>query len=191
MNHITHYGIVIRTETPAKKVCIILDSKLGLIETIFFNEQIMQRAHHGMLLEYNALQQKKKYKIDNIKLLALPQPWATEDIVFFHQVIHIISEYMMLGMVNQQLFTLVTMLYRHHVAAEDNSSNFNKLFKSWFLCRLYCLLGIYPENYHSFDSSFFILISNNESIFNLPKEAHIELQVKLQRWLEACKRTCL
>jgi len=185
-NSMQHYGIVISTQMPHKQTCIILDYKFGLIEAVFFRQPLMQRVHHGMLIEYSLKEQGKKYKIDMINVLALPQKWATEDIEFFHAVLRIISQCMMLGSFNQPLFSLIIQLYRHHITPEEQTSHEHELFKKWFLCRLYSLVDIYPDNHSSFDVSFFNLIVSQNALL-LPKDNNFELLLNLNRWLESCK----
>lgn len=187
MSHTTHYGIVISTKMPENQSCIILDYKYGLIETVFSHQPLMQRVHHGMLIEYSLREQRKNYKIDTINLLALPQEWATDDIVFFHTVLHIISQYMLLGSCNQPLFRVIMLLYRHYFDPEEIVSPEHELFKKWLLCRMFTLVDRYPENHASFDASFFHLISFSQNFPAFPQGEHSSLLLNFNRWLEGCK----
>lgn len=182
-----HYGIIIHSDLPLRSRCTILDYKYGLQQVTLPINKTFHRIYHGMLVEYS-FETHKKHRIATLNIIALPQSWVMHDLEFFHMVLRIITEHALERIPCQALYQLLTLLYRQHVASEDEHSERHNFFKLWFLCRLYLILEVYPEHHNSFGPVFIQLLSANVD-YNL--EICSETAKNLRTWLMSCHDTLI
>lgn len=181
MTHQLHHGIVIQSHLPYKQRYSILDRRLGLIECTFYNQPTMQRVHHGMFIEYSVTEQSSLYRLDTMTIIALPQAWVTNDLLFLHHFLEMIRHFIEYGQPNVPLYETLMVLYKEIPLPEHQ-----EVFKKWLLCRFFAVIGIYPENYSSFDSLFFNLISSSVDIMVKMQEDRKTSEEELSRWLLGC-----
>lgn len=179
MNH----GIVIRSFMPHRHKCAIFDHQLGMIEATFFKQPLMYRVYHGMALEYSTFADGTRHRLDDIRIVAVPQAWVAQDVLFFHHLLEVVWFFVLYGQQQEALFELLQVLYQQPFWDED------ELFKRWFLCRIFTVIGVYPSDYDSFDPNFFGTISLPYGALAKICRNDTLITRELARWLRGCVAT--
>lgn len=138
------YGIVLRSYLPLKYTCLIFDRMHGVIKAIipaYGKFSPAQNVTHGALIKYRCVHRHGRYFLEDISIHHVPAPWVSEDIVFLHHILELVSIFLMENSPDQSVLDLLLELYRPQPVHIDEA-----LWKTVFLGRLFMLMGIYPEN---------------------------------------------
>lgn len=170
-------GIVLRAFIAKKYAMSLFDSAAGRIEA-WCNEAIMHRITHGAYIAYELKKKNGLYSIEHVTIIDMPLVPARTDIIFLHQLLETIYFFLPLHEPNAPVF----MVLKHIYTLENLCTSTKKL----VLCKLFALLGIYPEDAHKISPQLFCLISSPTEII-LEEIDTISLE-NLQKWLEQCIR---
>lgn len=144
------YAIVIRNYLPEKNRLILFDREKGLCEVIVPSRG---KYTHGALLEFTVKEFRTKYMLAESSVIALPAQWVLEDLVFFHAILELVLYFIPLDSNPTGVFAHLELLRK------DIPMQNIVLYKKLFICRLFSLLGICPDDADSFDEKFLYLIS--------------------------------
>lgn len=182
MMHSKHNGIIISSRMPFQPTFTVFDNTLGLIKTgSLRNNTLSVRLYHGMLIEYVPQEKGESYLLEAIQIKAVPSPWVSNNLVFFHELLRSLQEWLFFGTPHYELFNLLTILFEEEKIVFSRS-----FFPQWFCCRLLMLLDMYPSNYQSFDVSFFSLISSSFDIMVKMEYDETKCAHDFYCWLHRC-----
>ena len=168
-------GMIIRSTLPYKNSVIIVSSQLGLREyTIPAKSLLVQ----GAFIRFTLQERRGKYTLKSSELIALPHLWVMNDILFLHRVLELIVFFVPYGSGIQGLLEHCMLLF------EKPEHEDLDWYKKLFICRLFSLLGVCPENAELYNKNFLCLIS-----------APIDIMLNVQRavlfdtidiWMRGC-----
>ena len=180
MNKKLHQGILLRTGSPYRKKILLFDYELGMIECV--NTYGHNRLVHGAFLYYARTPWHNLYRLHDIELIALPEKWVSDDLLFLHHIIELSTYFLTIQNNAASLFNFFMNFYK-----PCNEKNL-ELFKKFFICRFFSLLGVYPENSEDYDPLFFRLISGPiDSMLDASRD-DVLTHKKVNEWLQGCMR---
>lgn len=171
-------GIVLRNYPPTYQKYAIFDEQLGKIECII-DAKIKKRFSNGAIITYSYRNKGHYYLLNDIELIDIPFALARNDILFFHHILEICYYFLPLESYAGTAFHLVHFLF---TACEQFNA---QSYKNLFLYKLFCSLGIHPEESFCNEISRNTLISKpievilKETIDNATNNA-------LEAWLMHC-----
>ena len=174
------YGIILRNCSAQNNKVVVFDKQQGKIDG-FPSLRMQPKCLQGSLVSYRAEEWRNSYRLYDIELLALPESWVMQDILFLHHILELIAYFMQPSQRNYELFSWCNTLYQS-VIYESKKLLF---FKKFFLCRLFIVLGMYPELNAKQDETLFFLISGSVDIM-LNDQYHELLDKKMSTWLYVC-----
>lgn len=137
---------------------------------------------HGSLIQY-VFKKNNTRNIADVVVKAMPASWVIQDLLFFHHVLEIASFFLAEAEPAPAVFEHFQLLY-----SEPSSADIH-LFKKLFMCRLFTLLGIYPENAPTRHRDLFNLISRPINIMLNAQDDYAQRTGAITTWLLACIHT--
>lgn len=134
-------GIVLQHQLPTHHRCMLFDEEMGRIFVSITAQKEPPRLTRGSLITYQIRNWRTLLCITNPQALCLPAPELCHDLTFLHQVLRVLNKFLPEGAHNAELFDAVLALYepQHAYYLCDDIG------KKLFLCKLFALLGIYPD----------------------------------------------
>jgi hypothetical protein len=179
MNHYIRQGIVIRFYGPYKQKVALLDEELGHIEATILSKK-NARLPHGALVNYVLESTVNSYQLVYSDIIALPQAWAREDIIFLHHALELCSYFIPF---NSRTPTVFAWLSQWYTLNEYWCSTVG--FKNFFIAKFFFLIGWYPEPRQKKDRELMSLISGPIDIM-FEGELDQSITIHLNEWLEEC-----
>lgn len=171
-------GVVLRVNLYNK--LYILDSKLGKISCILKYNKLSLRLVNGAYISYNLKEYYNQYNISDIDILDIPNH-QLHNLYFLHHILELCYYFLPINYSANisQVFDLILHLYKYNIIFDRS------LVKKIFLCKFFKMIGIYPDDFLSYDKDFIKLIDQN--YFNIIDiENNLNLDINLMRWLLSC-----
>lgn len=132
-----HCAIVLKNYVPKKNALALLDRMSGKITGISHS---LDHIAHGCMIEY-VVDSKKQSPLymQQIELVQMPLLMAQEDILFLHHVLELCYYFIPNGSQATSVFNLMLMMYTPELWMK------NVILKKIYLCKLFALLGVYPD----------------------------------------------
>ena len=143
-------GIILKNLYPQKNKLIILDSKLGKIECITTDKLDLSV---GLLVHYFLENKKNYYFIKTLDLIDVPYGIVKSDILFFHHVLELCYYFIPYGSCFDESALKIFNFLKKFFCKKNIF--YNLFSKKLFLYKLFCLIGITPEE------NFYKLKKNN------------------------------
>lgn len=172
------FGIIIRSFLPVKQKIVVLSKQHGIHHLIC---RMSSGCVHGGLIEWQEKRRSEQFFLVNYELVALPDRWAADDIVFLHSVFQLVHACIPVASNPEGMFEHLLLLYKS--ALHEN----REFYKKVFLCRFFSLLGLYPEYPQQYDEKFLCLISAPIDI--MLSEQEMLLDKNVDAWVRGCVRT--
>jgi hypothetical protein len=170
-------GIILKRINPAKPVYSILDSQDGVLLCSIVREDVCV----GACIEYTLLCQRTRTAANDVELVGFPCIAQVADLLLLHRALEICTCCMPIGSSSPGVFEHIQALYDGSMAALVRSG----LAKKIFLCKLFTLLGFYPQE-KKFQNQFFQNLAT-ESLDNLlPFSVSMVQEGDVEEWLRAC-----
>ena len=170
-----HSGIIIRCALPTKRKTLLLSREVGLHELCIIKNTVFMQ---GSLIAYTMREQRGTPLLSHAELLAVPERWVGDDILFLHQVLELVMFFVPASSNPQGLFGHMMLLFK------ELSINPTEWYKKIFLCRMFSLLGVYPDNAEEYDKLTLSLLSGP---LEHMMQAHQRLeQHTLNAWVQGC-----
>lgn len=172
-------GIVVKNYFPHKAKYSILDRDLGKIVGIPVHDTVSL----GAQIEYTVKEKGDIYFIADIRLLEMPLDAARHNILFLHHTLELCEQFVPIGSYIPGLFELVEILYRFP------QSLCTIVGKRVFLCKLFTVLGIYPEGAQFHDVQFHRVAGLSIDSFLQHENIGLFCEKQLRQWLMHCIAT--
>ena len=170
-------GIILKRNNPTKSVYSILDSLDGVLVCSISREDICT----GACIEYTICMQRTRMVAHEVELIGLPCISQVADLLLLHRALEICSHCMPIGSSTPGVFEHMQCLYDDSVFSQLRTSMVKKI----FLCKLFALLGFYPQE-KKFQNPFFHKLAT-ESLDNLRAFTVSMMQEKdIEEWLQSC-----
>jgi hypothetical protein len=170
-------GIILKRINPAKPVYSILDSQEGVLICSIARENVCV----GACIEYTLCNKRTKVVADEVELVGFPYITQVADLLLLHSALEICTGCMPVGSSSPGVFEHIHSLYDSSRAARFKTG----LVKKVFLCKLFILLGFYPQE-KKFQNHFFQKLAA-ESLDNLmPFSLSMMQEGEVEEWLQAC-----
>ncbi len=170
-------GIILKRNNPTKQVFSILDHLEGVMVCSIAREDI----YIGASIEYTIRNQRTWLVADEVEMIGMPYVEQYTDLLLLHSVLEICSLCMPAGSLTPGVFEHVQRLYDDSVVIRLRTSVVKKI----FLCKLFALLGFYPQE-KKFQNKFFHSLIT-ESLDNLWAFWVSMVQEKdIEEWLKSC-----
>lgn len=138
-------GIVIRSYLPEQARCVVFDCARGSLMMSVVQRRHAQKIVHGALLEYTFDPRCRRDQLflrcSDIRLIAMPEPWVTSDIRFFHHFLEMSEVFLSANQAMPVLSELFTRLYLPPDHLVDEGA-----LRLWFLAAFFLHVGIYPDD---------------------------------------------
>lgn len=169
-------GIVLKKYFPQKVKLSVLDSKLGKIACVPNRVDICV----GAFIDYHINCYRGFYFVNTVNILKIPSLFCKmPDLIFFHHVLEICYFFIFEGSPVSEIFELLSFLYF------SADTIYNRCSKKIFLCKLFFLLGIYPEDKH-FQLLFFNRVASESIDILINETIDLRIERRLDAWLSAC-----
>ncbi len=169
-------GIVLKNYLPHKYKLSVLDCNLGRIEALVRNKKIIESLAHGAHIEYMPIVQQPFYCLEGLELIDSPFIWAVQDLAFFHHMLEIAYFFLPLHAPMPTIFELFVTIYNLKALSEYE--------KKLIICKFFAVIGIYPDNAHTYFPALFSLISSSRDI--ILNEVEMIHTHELTAWIKAC-----
>lgn len=168
-------AIVIRSFVPYSYKLALYNDTQGYHELRYTK---LSGVFSGALCYYDYTSIHNNTAIGFLEIIDVPHEWAKRDLVFLHHVLEIIFSYVPFQNGCALLLEHLLKLYKICPIEDEN------FYKKIFICRIFSLLGIYPENREGFDQKFLCLIS-------APIDIMLNVQTTLMHydvdaWIQGC-----
>lgn len=177
------YGIVLVASSAFKSGVTILDQHMGMIDVVLEKKHNQVQMNHGFLVRYTLHDKGSGYMIKNSRVIAQPAHWVYSDIHFLHHFLEIARNFLMYHDPAQVIFDHCSYLFKN--VPYDQDSDHMLYFKQFFLCKIFFLMGICPEDTTTFSSTFFSLISGSLDTMVKAHNGSVK-NSELVRWLHGC-----
>lgn len=175
-----HYAIITRITATRSRIHFF-DEELGHIVAHRPAWEWAGRLAHGCLVSYERELVNEYVRIRTCSVLALPSPWVTNDLLFFHHILELLAHLHPEHAENRPLFMHLMNLFE----PPDCGAEYLRLERKRFLCQLIVLSGcaVYEkaEEYHKIVR----LISHPVDIM-LRDHTGGALEGIMTRWLLQC-----
>lgn len=155
---------------------ILLDEYLGKVEVFFYKSN--GNMCHGALISYQLKRKRHFYIAEDIELMQMPFWWASNDLLFFHQLLEVAHVFAPLEGCMPELFIFLATIYDKKI--EDIA------LKRMILCKFLYILGVYPDKALETMPYLFSLISSARDIMLLSENADERVIRELEGWLKFC-----
>lgn len=178
-------AIVVRVEASDKKSMLLFDREHGLIR---MRSTVRTRGHmhvaQGMLISYSAHVMRNSRVALSIDPIALPVAEIQADIHFLHHVLEMLRMFLSFHQQEEELFYHCLGLFDDALLQQFSYASFRVL----FLCRLFALLGVYPDEqlFHQYPAMSRLILCPLMTMVNHSEK--IDVQVLL-RWIRGCIET--
>lgn len=175
-------GIILKKLHKNRERVSLLDSQLGKLE-VSFNRFL---PGYGVLLEYTIIKTvfagRVNYALDSIEFIAIPTKCYPQKLHFFHQVLEICYYFIPLENPIPGVFDLLFLLYDEQKWATKH------FFEELFICKLFMILGFFPEEPQFLTQSFMRLA---ELPIDTVLDEHVDLErsKEMRMWINACLQT--
>lgn len=175
-----HHALITRITATRSRVHFF-DAELGHVVAHRPSWKWAERLAHGALVSYERDLKQDYVRIYGCAVLALPSPWVTNDLLFFHHVLELLAHLQPEHAENKPLFMHLMKLFEPPACGDEHL----KLERKKFLCELITLsgCGVYekPEEYYKIVR----LISQPVDIM-LRDHTGSALEEIMTRWLLQC-----
>lgn len=136
-------GIILSYTTSSSKQAKILDESGTILSGHITRIDLCL----GACVEYRIKKKSSWTLFEEIDIIAWPTVLTVDDLLVLHQSLEICLYCMPQGSLTEGVFEHIFYLYEGHIEKFNNSAFFKKI----FLCKLFLLLGLYPEDkrFHS------------------------------------------
>ncbi|MEX0672162.1 MAG: hypothetical protein WD068_02290 [Candidatus Babeliales bacterium] len=138
-------------------------------------EQLFRGAH----ISYMPVMQQGAVHAYDIDILDMPFALAQEDILFFHHVLELVYTFFPVGAWCTDIFALMNILYRGSELLKTSPA------KSFFLLRLFDLLGFHPERQKFQGAAFHALVAIPIDML-LQEGIDLQAHEYIHAWLNDC-----
>jgi hypothetical protein len=173
------HGIVLQFACPHDTYMFLFDAVRGVIKGYRRQKFSAISYSPGTLVSYT-IQQKFRYVVSDMRLMQYPSSWIKHDIWFIHHVIEIVTHFLAIEMPSPDVFSFLIDLYQSDKPAWVDGPHG----KLAFLCRLFVLLGIYPDHVQ-FSSQFSSALFGDDWLSVRASQNEQEMKM----WIQACMRT--
>ncbi|MFC1843010.1 hypothetical protein ACFLYU_05125 [Candidatus Dependentiae bacterium] len=173
-----HIGIVLKKCAYKKRIAFIFDYNLGKLKCVPNRENIVL----GSVITYFITNNRSPYFIELLETVHIPFDAAISDILFLHHILETCYNFIPTQSPSEDVFILIKYLYL--------SSNRIKckVDKKLFLCKLFMLLGLYPEGI-KFQTPYFCSLATEPIDKTISKKLHLKNEIELDNWLHCCVTT--
>ncbi|MDP3889214.1 MAG: hypothetical protein Q8Q25_01570 [bacterium] len=176
MNQLTgvYTGIVLRRYQPTSNKIALFDQKLGRIDGIFFESEMIL----GSLLNYFLKKRADNYFLDNYEIIDMPLAIARLDLLFVHHVLELCYYFIPLGSTSDNVFSLLMLLYTKDYV-------WTSLIKKIFLFKLLTIIGFYPEHplLHKASMQYLLIMPIDKIV---EEQINLDCEKDLHNWLRFC-----
>lgn len=170
-----HIAIILKKLHPYEPRVALLDQKKGRLNA----RGIKQSFIEGSIIEYSAEIKYGTLFIQSSEYLYMPLSWAVHDILFLHHVLEICYRFIPLESCVDGIFDLLCLLFKNEQSEWKISA------KKMFLCRLFLLVGMYPQtNFIKTKIAMSLLYISMEDMIQLKIDKNDQLL--MDRWLIEC-----
>jgi hypothetical protein len=178
-----HKAFVLRIDNVHKAHVSLFDSELGHIKVRLADSYRKRELVQGALIEYRLEKSRYGYLCYDSKILLFPTDWVLKDIVFLH---HVLEIYLYFSPVNNSCSALF-----EHGMLLFTISEFSadiRMMKKLFICRLFTLMSVYPQQITEVNVDFFLLLSGPIDIM-LNIQYDDKLLAQFAAWIRSCCMT--
>ena len=168
-------GVIVKMFFPKKQKIAVFDDQLGKIMCVPKHERLCL----GAIINYTASEQNNIHFIHSTDMIAVPFNLAHDDILFLHHVLELLYYFVPIGSGDVELFHMIRVLY--DPKTWTNTSQFKKI----FLCKLFVLLGMYPED-DLVKKPFFYRVASLSVDMIAHETIDLESEQSLEQWLLRC-----
>jgi hypothetical protein len=170
-------GIILKRINMAKPVYSVLDRQEGVLACSIAREDVCV----GACIEYSLCSNRTKMAADEVELVGFPCIAQVADLLLLHRTLEICSCCMPIGSSSPGVFEHIQALYDSSRAVWLRPAVVKKI----FLCKLFILLGFYPQE-KKFQNKFFQNLAT-ESLDNLlPFSVSMMQEEDVEEWLRSC-----
>lgn len=168
-------AIIIKKLYPHDNKVALIDQDKGRINAILYKKSIIE----GSLIQYSLKTSKMSLLLDDVEYLYTPLEWGKNDLLFFHHILEICYFFIPLYSCVEGIFNFLCFLFQ--MQDRSLSSDFQKI----FLCKLFLILGIYPQ-------TDFLKTTIAKKLFYISLEDMILLKIenkdltRIDQWLKQC-----
>lgn len=168
-------GFILKKYFPKKIKLSVLDSKLGKIDCVPNRTNICL----GALIRYNVVIKRTIAYVENIDMITIPLTSNRSNLLFYHHVLELCYYFIPAECPVTNVFSLLAFL------CLVKESSFTVQQRKFFLCKLFFLFGIYPED-KQFQQQFFhrVMSESIDILVNATIDLRIEREV--DKWLMRC-----
>lgn len=128
-----HTAIVLRSASAMRSMTVLLDERLGKIETHVLNRP-GQQLFHGVLISCTLKKSGVRYMARDVQILDMPSHWARENFEFFHHMLELCHAFLPWDKEAHVIFNKMHLLYTH--PEEIRSVHDQKLFLEHFFANI-------------------------------------------------------
>jgi len=170
-------GIILKRSNPTKPIYSILDFQEGVIVCFITREDICT----GAYIEYTLCNQRTWVAANEVELIGVPCISQVADLFLLHRALEICSQCMPTGSSTPGVFEHMCCFYDDAAVRRLRIGIEKKI----FLCKLFALLGFYPQE-KKFQNHFFHSLTT-ESLDRLSSFSVSMVQESdMQEWLQSC-----
>lgn len=167
----TNTAIVLKTYFPEKNKILIFDRTMGKLNVSLSANKISNLCN-GTIFTYDFNEKNTFFIINNLNILDVPLNIGKTNILFLHNILEICYYFLPFGVVSNELFDLISFLYFYFDKFQTDQ------LQKFFLCRVFLILGIYPEvkmsDYFNYVMSLPIdMVDKNSIDLSLDKELNL------------------
>lgn len=170
-------GIIVYYATTNYKQSKILDNSGAIVNGSISRTDLCV----GACIEYRVKKQSSWIIFEDVDLIAWPNVSTIDDLLLLHQALEICLYCMPQGSLTEGVFEHIFYLYEGHIEQFSNSAFFKKI----FLCKLFLMLGLYPED-KRFHSRFFEQLTTKSFDKLWCQPAIIANEKEIDEWLMMC-----
>lgn len=172
-----HQAIVLKNYFPKKCALALLDGVSGKVTGI---SNKVEYIANGCMIEYQVdVKKQTPLYMQQIELIHMPLHMAHEDILFLHHVLELCYYFIPNGSQATSVYNLMLMIYT------GDSWMKSTMLKKIYLCKMFALLGVYPEEEVTRTPSY-IRLATKPFMAMLDHEFMPEDEDDIDSWLRMC-----